>query len=171
MGHTAYIGRRKSDKARVWVTLELRTLEPSESRMSTEHAPIVGAFTELSVQGSAVGYGRREVDEGGQMTIDPDDIEPAEGWTRKDVHNLVDIWARWHLNGMRAGCAHVPEPLWETNERYGYRQPDLKNTPACRVSGYRYGHAWLAEELPAEIVTEVRRLMALPVGNVPEYVA
>lgn len=149
------------------------------------------------------------------------------------LDRMLEIWQRWHLNHMRAGCAHqratwdVSEPLQLTyytwGERYhtarkraeaGEMSPDEYTTyglmhkrvyaatiglnvpkyetaeiaellttgwlkvdktetktagwvsPAehpkgllskpCTECGYRYGSAWLKEELPPEILAEIR---------------
>lgn len=72
---------------------------------------------------------------------------------RRDVlRRMGEIADRWHLNGMVAGCAHQ-DVVWEDHE-YG-RRPSLDLTPACPVTGYKYGHAWLVEILPDEIVAEI----------------
>jgi hypothetical protein len=62
-------------------------------------------------------------------------------------------WDRWHLNTMRAGCAHQTV-VWE-DSRYGVR-PSLERTPVCPVSGYRYGSAWLVEVLPDTVLVKCR---------------
>jgi hypothetical protein len=35
-----------------------------------------------------------------------------EGWDKTKVDRLVEIWKRWHLNHMRAGCEHQQEQEW-----------------------------------------------------------
>lgn len=47
---------------------------------------------------------------------------------------------KWHLNGMRAGCAH--------------QQADIKYEigAVCEFCGYKYGSAWLYEPLPADVI-------------------
>lgn len=36
-------------------------------------------------------------------------------WTPEQVAELARVWERWHLNDMRAGCAHQRE-AWDTRE-------------------------------------------------------
>lgn len=67
---------------------------------------------------------------------------------------MGQIAERWHLNGMRAGCAHQ-KVAYET-DRYGRRIPSLRLTLPCPVTGYKYGTAWLVEPLPREVVEEIR---------------
>jgi hypothetical protein len=54
-------------------------------------------------------------------------------------------WDRWHLNGMRAGCAHLGK---------GSTIGDV-----CEVSGYKYGHAWLVEPLTMQGALDILRAM------------
>ena len=37
---------------------------------------------------------------------------PDDGWTREMIAKLGDIWDRWHLNDMRAGCEHQRAAGW-----------------------------------------------------------
>lgn len=69
--------------------------------------------------------------------------------------------AKFHLNAMRAGCAHgdwVQEPVHRQG-RYG-QEVDLDATASCPQTGYRYGHAWLVEELPEGFEQRVRNALA-----------
>ncbi|HEY9014252.1 MAG TPA: hypothetical protein VIM84_04205, partial [Gemmatimonadales bacterium] len=53
----------------------------------------------------------------GQTGI-PDDLHPAMGgtaWAPETVASLHEIWDRWHLNDMRAGCEHQ-RAAWDTQE-------------------------------------------------------
>lgn len=61
---------------------------------------------------------------------------------------LVELWDRWHLNGMRAGCEHQRARgwTWETHP-----------SAACPECGYRFGSAWLFEELPGDFVAQCDR--------------
>lgn len=40
-------------------------------------------------------------------------FEPAPGWEPWKVKRLHQIWDRWHLNDMRAGCEHQRAAGWE----------------------------------------------------------
>lgn len=78
------------------------------------------------------------------------------------------VWERWHLNHLRGGSPRQREHL-KTLTFPGY--PVSHYTWACEVleaaglhpdteyihdgKPYRYGSAWLKEELPAEIIAEV----------------
>lgn len=96
--------------------------------------------------------------------------EPAGQLTLEDTRRLADLWDAWHLNTMRAACAHmdlsvVPEdvPSFVSSEdrragrldRSGWMQANL----VCPTSGYKYGSAWLAEPVPDEVVEEIAALL------------
>lgn len=86
----------------------------------------------------------------------------ALGFTHEDITALAELHASAHLNDMRAACVHqdttVPEHVSD-HERTSWR---LDNVPACPVTGYKYGHAWLLETLPEHVTTEyVRELLHL----------
>jgi hypothetical protein len=99
------------------------------------------------------------------------------------VRRIVEVWRRWHLNTMKAGCEHQRAAGWDKapidpekpTHTYGRHfegqnqpswnllgwvredeHPDGLMCRACWVCGYKYGTAWLTEELPAEIIEEVR---------------
>lgn len=86
----------------------------------------------------------------GQVGI-PDSIRlrDGEGWDLKMVEQLRAVWDEWHLNDMRAGCVHQRAAKWDPQTSVG------KPCPEC---GYRYGWAWLFEEVPADVLEFLRGL-------------
>lgn len=40
----------------------------------------------------------------------------APGWDADSVAKLADVWSRWHLNDMRAGCEHQRAENWGDEE-------------------------------------------------------
>jgi hypothetical protein len=84
--------------------------------------------------------------------------KPAAPFTADDVARLVAIWDEWHLNDMRAACAHMSLPR---DTSY-----DAQRGITCpRVSlvkdrhAYRYGAAWLYAPLPDDVVSFVREFI------------
>lgn len=80
---------------------------------------------------------------------------------KKKVQRMAEIWERYHLNNMRAGCEHQHKLGWGENKIDGkwaghlYEKEGgclLKPCPEC---GYKYGSKWLREEIPAEIIAEI----------------
>lgn len=113
---------------------------------------------------SRYGFGR---DIAGGQTVD--DVRaitrPAGTLTVEDLARFADLWDAWHLNTLRAACAHMDTTIPEGTvlpERYG--RPDVLgwriDNLVCPVTGYTYGHAWLAEVIPDEIVEELTTLLA-----------
>lgn len=166
----AYVGRT-ADGLRMFVTLSLRQDKRKGEATSIEHVKIPRPLT-LSVMGGTVDR-RRDFESCGQVvdhlrTTVPD---PKSSWTQADIDSLVAIWERWHLNDLNAGCVHQPPEsiVYETNSHYGYRQPDLENTPRCPETGYKWGSDWLAEVVPDDVLVEFHRLMDLPLGPAPAW--
>lgn len=79
------------------------------------------------------------------------------------VAELCEIWRRWHLNGMRAGTRaqgdylreHPPEPPFYPTTHYDKAVAALAKVGLWVDRDYRYGHAWLVERLPDEVVKRV----------------
>lgn len=122
-----------------------------------------GEYLEFAMTGLVVGKGRRieNAYSAGQcldVLLELTQLEP--GFTVGSVADMHTTWRRWHLNGMKAGCAHQGKPVMRKNPRYGYREVDLDATPSCPVTGYRYGSAWLSEQLPPEIFLTVEEFIA-----------
>jgi len=83
--------------------------------------------------------------------IEPDQITFAPGWDKEKWLDFLDLWERWHLNDMKAGCEH--------QRKLGWKSYDEHPSEPCPVCGYKYGSAWLREELPESVV---EFLQALP---------
>lgn len=146
-----YLGRT-ADGRRVYLGVQLT--RQGGKHATTEHAHI-DAIDCVSMMGHwfESRSRRRDFDGGGQCIEAAETIiDPAPGLSLADVRRLAELWRRWHLNDMRAACAHQA-PVYDDRGR-----PDLDATPACPVTGYRYGHAWLVEPVPAEVVAELREL-------------
>lgn len=75
-----------------------------------------------------------------------DSITPAEGWTTEGIKEFFEVWDKWHLNDMRAGCKH--QTTWK-NDKVGV---------PCSVCGYKYGSAWNYEPLPESVITYLKSL-------------
>jgi hypothetical protein len=162
MNARGYIGRT-ADGDNVYV--EIKTEETAGTYETTDHRTVTGGVR-VSIMGHHFEKGsRRKNWSGGGQCVDTVAavVKPAPGVAREDVARLVEIWRAWHLNDMRAGCDHVPEPLFESSK--GYPQADLVNTPACPASGYRYGHAWLYKQPPADVLADLARIGELLDGT------
>jgi hypothetical protein len=168
---TAYIGRDRDTRDRVFAHITLRQISHAEPRETVTHETITD-YTELSVTVSVYGYRSSSCVAAGQAREylrDPRGLADHAGrWTAADIRSLSELWERWHLNGMRAACAHMTLPA---DTSYDTRRDIVCESPRVPFRRYAYGRAWLVEDLPAEVVAEVQRLQALPRGHVPDYVS
>lgn len=94
---------------------------------------------------------------------------------RAEVQELIAIWDRWHLNDVRAGSPAQSEWLRQNAELVSkfdrmkhyelsceaLAEAGLNPDPNYLVDGkpYQYGHRWLKEEIPAEVIARVRHFM------------
>jgi hypothetical protein len=117
--------------------------------------------------------------------IQIDTFNTQEGWSYGWLDQLVSHWRRWHLNDMRAGCEHQRAEKWDERpidptkptDTYGIHfegqrqpswnmltwvrpseHPDGLMTKPCDVCGYRFGTAWLHEEVPDDVLIFLRDL-------------
>lgn len=116
----------------------------------------------------------------------PADFVFAPGWDAERWLDLVDVWERWHNNDLRPGCEHQHAAGWDRRpidpdkpttaygkhfegqrsaswNLLGWIRPEehpegLLGKP-CPECGYRYGTAWMREEVPASVL---EFLAALP---------
>lgn len=154
LGRNLFLGYTP-DNLRVYVDVTVRR-RTGEGFRTIEHE-LSGAFDELAITGSVYAGKSGKLDSqfvsGGQCVGDAASVladggRLARGAAEADVRLIVEAWPRWHLNGMRAGCAHV-EPVGDT------ASGRLDSTPECPVSGYRWGSAWLVEPLPHGLIDEL----------------
>ena len=143
---TDYYGK----PARVEVRLELRDKQGT---------------TEVSLVGNLWTRSRRDPDTAGQIS----DILRQHYPTDARILRLCDLWERWHLNTMRAGSPaqeaairewrmSLPDP--RRDDTYNAACQHLKSLGLYNDHGYTYGHAWLTEVAPADILAELRALFA-----------
>lgn len=148
-----------TDGEYIVVDFELRA--ESGEHQTIDHGTIVDPLT-VSLSGDVCvnRFGRVDYLGGGQIIGELARItKPAPGWTLEEVRELAKLWDRWHLNTMRAGCAHMdPATLVREDDGYGGTRISTKEN-ACPETGYRYGHAWLTEPVPADVVGRLEHLM------------
>jgi hypothetical protein len=168
--HYAHVGEL-ADGARVFVDWEVTPLD--RPMTSVTHEPVTEGWR-LSVTGGTVIGRRRDYDACGQILDTLADVVTyAPGWTREDVESLTAVWRDWHLNDMRAACAHMsPETLVREDDGYGRTRVACGAVNTCpdpSGQGYTYGRAWLYAPIPAAALLELSRLTALPAGRIPEW--
>lgn len=55
---------------------------------------------------------------------------PTKMWSREMLDKFCDIWERWHLNDMRAGCEHQVGEKWDASRQVTLYE--YKMTPTLR---------------------------------------
>lgn len=95
-----------------------------------------------------------------------DGFIPAPSWTLEAMRRFLDLWERWHLNDMRAGSPSQSDWLRVNPLEAVY--PENHYDKTCEAlaaaglnpdaSGYKYGSAWLREEVPADVIAELEAL-------------
>lgn len=95
------------------------------------------------------------------------DITPAPGWDYDMIRKFFDIWQRWHLNDLRAGCEHQEAAIKDRDLRNKALYPmslyelilsDFHNIYHCDICDYNYGSAWNTEQLPVGVLHFLKNL-------------
>jgi hypothetical protein len=135
---------------RVELKLELRTRTGEYNTI--DHRTIT-EYTELAISGDI--FKGRNMVAGGQCTDSIRDVTKFKKLfvPAKNVERIVEIWDRWHLNSLNAGCIHQNNVSFGTH----YKENAEIETKKCPLN-YKYGSNWLIEELPKEIENEIKRL-------------
>lgn len=99
----------------------------------------------------------------GQINIGYEDLSKLDikyncFWDKDLFKKFLDIWGKYHLNDLNAGCIHQRE-LLKNIKNYNYDKlikiPEFKNCPIC---SYAYGSKWLFEKIPIDIIKWLNRL-------------
>ena len=103
----------------------------------------------------------------GQIVMHEWDMaEYAPGWDAEKVAKLRAIWARWHLNYRRAGTPAQEQYLREHSvyggDTYSAACAALAAAGLNPDNGYRYGHAWIREELPQDVIDYIAEINGEP---------
>lgn len=97
----------------------------------------------------------------GQIVMHEWDVATyAPGWNKELEEKFRTVWERWHLNNMRAGTPAQSAHLRNIKDRYpGYPKShyewaleELGKVGLNSDNGYKYGSAWLKEEVPQSVI-------------------
>jgi hypothetical protein len=94
------------------------------------------------------------------------------------LQRMRQVWERWHLDDMKAGSAvqeawlraHPIDPQECAYPRSHYEVASARLAEAGLnpdPDGYRYGHAWKTETLPADVLAEIASWDAPAEGVTP----
>lgn len=105
----------------------------------------------------------RMIESAGQ--VPPEDRVIARRHARDatpEVREFIEqLWLDHHLNDMHAECEHMTtEMLSKRDGETGSEwQKRMLETVVCPLTGYRWGRAWLAREVPVDVLTRTARLI------------
>ena len=176
-GKIAYMNSSKN--CPVDVTIELRkqggedifTIDnkTKEHIYTGEKTPV---YYELSICGNIWNHLRTDIYRGGQCL---DTI--AEYIKTKEFNEIYTLWKKYHLNGMRAGTPLQESAIkgWlASGKKYDYTEvcEMLKSIDLYEVEYtgltvgkkydhelYKYGHGWVIEELPQNVIDRVTEII------------
>ncbi len=180
LGRIAYSGHKKVNPVDVTVELERKGGEEIFTiDRKTGEKTITGQtprYYELSICGNVWNGNHRHILAGGQC-LDTIAQYRAELNDPAFFNELYALWKKYHLNGMHAGTPEQETAVEEwkaAGNQYDY-------TAACEMlkarglyqvnytglsvgrryenEPYRYGQAWLIQELPDEVLSRVRYLL------------
>ncbi len=134
---------------KMYVELTINQEADTRAAQTTTLKPIT-AYKSLSMVGTS-----------GQNREETADIKNYKELfiTEQDLKTITDIWQKWHLNDTKAGTvkqqAFIDE--WKKNNSYDYTAvcEALKEAGLYEDNGYKYGHSWLVNPLPEEIIKEI----------------
>ena len=153
---------------------EIFAFDPeTKIRMTAGNAP---EYMELSICGNIWNTRDTDVVMGGQCL---DTIAEYAGQLqdKETFLELYGLWKKYHLNGMHAGTPEQEAAIekWKAEgHKYDYDAvcEYLKKVGLYEVNytglaigrrydnePYKYGHGWLVQELPEEVILKVRKIM------------
>lgn len=143
----SYFGYKNS----LYTTLEIELTEKEEGLV-------------LSICGNIWNQKRTDCIQCGQIEVTLRKIHTSKlilfngNISEENFLKLLDIWDRWHLNDLNAGCIHQRDLLKKIiNHDYEYLIT-LPEFNQCSKCGYKYGSAWLFEKLPKDIIQFIKSL-------------
>lgn len=154
-GKVAYSSNRVSNE--VEIDIELRNRDKAvhwETLEEIENVP------ELSICGGIWNSRHTDYETFGQCLDTIKEYLPKN----KQVARIVEIWKEYHLNDLKAGTRKQTAFLnalekqgWEYE--YNSACESLKQAGLYEDNGYKYGHGWLYQPIPDEIINEVKELI------------
>ena len=153
------------DLNKSFITLEVEIKEKNDKRRTVD-LEAINCYKVLSISGDLKeltnGRGRPCWSSSGQ-------IKDSIRTKNKNKLRLLEIWDKWHLNDMKSGTKEQEKCLNNWKDRpdgWSYEKDceHLKKHHLHTDRGYKYGHAWLVEILPEDIIEEVNHLCKVKRG-------
>jgi hypothetical protein len=109
------------------------------------------------------------------MSLKPDELKPAPGWTTDMIKRLLAIWDEWHLNDMKAGCEHQRAEGWGKGKLTLYSYQLTGEALSRKTLIEAQGRRQLAEGKTVSYTPEEQAIVNLPFSykspdpEVPEH--
>ena len=175
-------GTKKVNEADVTITLTERGDEPIFTGSGEETGRKTPQYTELSICGEVWNTRHTDIVMGGQC------LDSMKPYIHSDLFNEVyELWAKYHLNGMHPGTPEQEAAIKAREERIGRQLTYdekcelLKEAHLYEVEytgpavgrmydhePYVYGHAWLIQDLPDDVIRRVMEIAKENGGYVSE---
>lgn len=181
-GNIAYSGTRKNNA--VTVDVELRQRGGKETftiDRKTGEKTITGKtpeYVELAISGDIWNSQHTDIVCGGQC-LDTIAQFKHQLTDRETFDIIYDLWKQYHLNGAHAGTPEQEKAIEEwkaAGNRYDYTAvcEMLKSIGLYEVNytglsvgrrynnePYKYGHAWLIQELPGDVLLKIEHMLSV----------
>lgn len=154
-GKIAYTNENRKSNL---VTLRVGLTKHSESDKLDIYGKKLNGYYSLGISASVYNQTKTYIVAGGQCL---DELIKHESLKSSDLFvKLYNIWKRWHLNDLHAGLKVQTDFIKDNIKEYDYTRACrlLKAADLYEINGYKYGHGWLVEELPSEVVEFIKGL-------------
>lgn len=148
------------------VELELKDVEIPQHNGTITRNPDAATIKEFSA--SATVWNMHQIVMGGQCintVLEQFSDRLEELGLLKEYQTIADLWKKYHLNAMHAGTPEQEAALKDFPEKdYTKRCDYLKERGLYEVilpdgESYKYGHGWLAEEIPEEDLAKIEQII------------
>ena len=154
-GKIAYTNKNRKSNP---VTLRVRLIKHSESNKLDIYGKELNNYYSVGISASVYNHTKTDTVASGQFL---DELIKYESLKSNDLFvKLYNIWERWHLNDLNAGLKVQADFIKDNLKEYDYTRACrlLKAANLYEINGYKYGHGWLIEELPSELVEFIKGL-------------
>lgn len=154
-GKIAYTNEFKKNNL---VTLQVRLTKHLESDKLDIYGKELNSYYSIGISASVYNSTKTDTVIAGQCL---DELIKHESLKSNDLFvKLYNIWKRWHLNDLNAGLKVQADFIKDNLKEYDYTNACnlLKDANLYEINGYKYGHGWLIEELPSEVVEFIKGL-------------
>jgi hypothetical protein len=154
LGKVAYGSKAKNKPAEITVELKRKPLATNWDTLDREKDVVV-----FSMSGGIWNASHNDMISGGQNLETIAKLMPQN----KDLQELIGYWRKYHLNDMKAGTKRQTEAVkkWQAEgNKYEYPAAveHLKSIELDEDKGYKYGHGWLYEPIPDDVVKRIIEL-------------